>query len=155
MNGHWTNRGAAEIAASWAAGRPDTQVIFHEWWRAPRTSARIRAIDPVAGHGGWLQNLPWTRLANAPAPDDQKPEATFELGADLEPARVRRMLGDGSMGGYYERDDAEMMQLGAVMVQETRAVLDAGWVAPGEAAGARANAPVFDPAQMPRQLPSR
>ena len=149
VNGHWVNGSAADVASAWARARPGIQVIFHNWWSAPRTAARIQSIDPVAKHGSWVESFPWTRLANAPAPDDAKPEATVELTAEINPARVRRMLGDGSMGGYYERDDAEMMQLWAVAVQETRAALESGWSA------AEAE-PMQRPAiQIPRQLPSR
>jgi creatinine amidohydrolase len=148
VNGHRGNAPVGEVATAWSSGRPGVQVIFHNWWSAPRTAARVRATDPIAGHGSWVENFPWTRLSNAPAPDDQKPESTLDLQAEIAPNRVRRMLGDGSMGGYYERDDAEMMQLWAVMVQETRAVLDSGW--------SQVAAEAYDPrvVQIPRQLPS-
>jgi creatinine amidohydrolase len=127
VNGHKMNRPAGEVAGAWASARPGIRVIFHNWWSAPKTEARIQAIDPIAGHGSWVENFPWTRLSNAPAPDDQKPAGTVELNGEINPTRVRRMLGDGCMGGYYERDDAEMMQLWAVVVQETRAILESGW----------------------------
>ena len=48
-------------------------------------------------------------------------------GTSLSPACVRKLVGDGSMGGYYERDDHEMMELWAVAVQETREILAHGW----------------------------
>jgi creatinine amidohydrolase len=127
VNGHRTNTPAGEVASAWASGRPGIKLIFHNWWCGPKTAARIEAIDPVAGHGSWLENFPWTRLTNAPAPADVKPLSTLNLHAEIGPSRVRRMLGDGSMGGYYERDDSEMMQLWAVVVQETRALLESGW----------------------------
>jgi creatinine amidohydrolase len=148
VNGHRGNTPAAEVAAAWSSGRPGIQLIFHNWWSAPRTASRIHAIDPVAGHGSWVENFPWTRLSNAPAPDDLKPESTFDLHAEIGPTRVRRMLGDGSMGGYYERDDGEMMQLWAVMVQETRAVLECGWSQVIE------ETHDHRVVQIPRQLPS-
>ncbi len=130
VNGHDGNFPAGEVATAWASGRPGTQVIFHDWWKAPRTAAKIQAIDPVAGHGSWVDNYPWTRLPDSPAPDELKPQMSMNLYGEASPSRIRKLLGDGSMGGYYERDDSEMMDLWAVAVQETRAILDGGWVAP-------------------------
>ena len=130
VNGHDGNSPASAVAAAWSSGRPGTQVIFHDWWKAPRTAARIQTIDPVSGHGSWVDNFPWTRLGDAPVPDDVKPVTQLDLHAEINPDRVRKLLGDGSMGGYYERDDTEMMQLWATAVQETRALLESGWSAP-------------------------
>jgi creatinine amidohydrolase len=129
VNGHASNRPAGEVAAAWSSGRPGTQVIFHDWWLAPRTAARIHSIDPVAKHGGWVDNFPWTRLADSPVPDELKHPIELDLRCEHNPTRVRKALGDGSMGGYYVRDDTEMMQLWATAVQETRLILDAGWAA--------------------------
>lgn len=129
VNGHDGNFPAGEVGAAWASGRPGTQVIFHDWWKAPRTIAKIRAIDPVAGHGSWVDNFPWTRLPDT-RPPEEKPEIVLNLHAETNPSRVRKLLGDGSLGGYYERDDSEMMDLWAVAVQETRALLEGGWAAP-------------------------
>jgi creatinine amidohydrolase len=130
VNGHDGNTPAEEVACQWSTARPGIQVIFHNWWKAPRTVARIHAIDPVAAHGSWVENFPWTRLPDAQPPDEQKPPVEIGLHAEVGPGRVRKRLGDGSMGGYYERDDPEMMQLWAVAVQEVRAALASGWTAP-------------------------
>jgi creatinine amidohydrolase len=127
VNGHQGNTPASEIATAWASGRPEMQVIFHDWWRAPRTAAKIHTIDPIAAHGSWMENFPWTRLTKAPPPDDQKELIKFDPRAEVSPSKIRKLLGDGSMGGYYERDDHEMMELWAVAVQEARAVLESGW----------------------------
>jgi len=137
VNGHGGNSLAAEVTAAWTSGRPGTEVIFHDWWKAPRTAAKIHRIDPVSAHGSWVESFPWTRLADAHPPEEQKPLSTLDLSAEISPGRVRRMLGDGSMGGYYERDDPEMMDLWLVAVQETRALLEGGWAAvPADLSGA-------------------
>jgi creatinine amidohydrolase len=128
VNGHEGNsQPAGDVACQWAMARPGIQVLFHDWWRAPRTAERLRIIDPVGGHGSWQDNFPWTRLPDAAAPDEQKRPIELDLSIDASPSRVRKLLGDGSTGGYYERDDTEMMQLWAVAVQETRALLEGGW----------------------------
>ena len=48
-----------------------------------------------------------------------------ELGDD--PADVRRVLGDGTFGGSYERPDDEMLRLWEVAVAEVRELLESGW----------------------------
>ena len=127
VNGHSRNTPAAEVASVWSTARPGMQVIFHDWRSAPRTAAKIRTIDPVASHGSWMENFPWTRLAKAELPEEQKPLIELDLFAETSPAKIRKLLGDGSMGGYYHRDDREMMELWAVAVQEARAALESGW----------------------------
>ena len=128
VNGYRANLLAADVASVWAAARPAVQVIFHSWWKAPLAAARIQGIDPIAEHGSWVENFPWTRVGGDPLPEAQKPIVKIDnLVADIDPGRLRKRLGDGSMGGYYERDDAEMMHLWAIAVQETRAVLETGW----------------------------
>ncbi len=66
VNGHGGNQPAAAIAQEWMMDNPDAHVRFHDWWRAPLTAAAVRAIDPVASHASWMENFPWTRLANRP-----------------------------------------------------------------------------------------
>ena len=127
VNGHAGDTPASEVAAGWTKARPGTEVIFHDWWKAPRTAAKIRTIDPVAAHGSWMESFPWTRLPNVEPPEEQKPPIEIDLHCEISPTKVRRLLGDGSMGGYYQRDDVEMMELWAVAVQEARAALASGW----------------------------
>ena len=54
VNGHGGNNA---VQRSRPSGRPITRgcrVLFHNWWNAPRTWAKVQAIDPVASHGrGW------------------------------------------------------------------------------------------------------
>lgn len=127
VNGHDGNAPAADLTAAWSGARPGMQVIFHDWWKAPRTAAKIRAIDPVAGHGSWVESFPWTRVPNGEPPDAQKARIEIDLRREPHPTRIRKTLGDGSTGGWYERDDREMMELWAVAVQEARAALESGW----------------------------
>jgi creatinine amidohydrolase len=107
VNGHGGNAFAAEhVAAAW-----------HDWWRAPRTWDAVRALDPAGTHASWMESFPWTRLAGVETPSGPKPEAG-PLPDD--PAAVRAVLGDGSYGGAYARSDADMLDVWAVGVQETR-----------------------------------
>jgi creatinine amidohydrolase len=135
VNGSRGNAPARAITEAWTTARPGMEVIFHDWWSAPRTAAKIARIDPIAGHGSWVANFPWSRLPGVVLPDMQKPQIEIDITGDVNPSRLRKRLGDGTMGGYYERDDSEMMELWAVAVQETREVLSLGWAPAIPAAG--------------------
>jgi creatinine amidohydrolase len=46
---------------------------------------------------------------------------------ELDPADVREMLGDGSLGGLYERSDDDVLRVWRAGVEEVRDVLQSGW----------------------------
>jgi creatinine amidohydrolase len=47
---------------------------------------------------------------------------------ESDPADVRRLLGDGSLGGLYERPDEEMLRVWQAGVEEVRGLLADGWL---------------------------
>lgn len=124
VNGHGGNQPAAALAREWMMDNPDARVKFHDWWRAPLTSASIRRIDPIAGHASWMENYPWTRLSGREWAEGEKPMVDQEQLSALPPFEVRLMLGDGNFGGRYQRDDGEMLEIWDVTVRETRALLE-------------------------------
>lgn len=126
-NGHGGNAPAGAFAMEWMADHPGACVRFHSWWNAPQTWAAVQRTDSVASHASWMENFPWTRLAHAPAPDAQKPMTDLDLLRLQDPAGVRRLLGDGNYGGFYQRADAEMLAIWSVAVEETRALIAGGW----------------------------
>jgi creatinine amidohydrolase len=107
VNGHGGNGFAAE----------QLDVAWHDWWRAPRTWAVVRGLDPRGTHASWMENFPWTRLAGILLPEEAKPEIP---GLPDEPAAVRAVLGDGSYGGTYVRSDDDMLRVWSAGVEETR-----------------------------------
>lgn len=107
VNGHGGNAFAAE----------QLDVVWHDWWRAPRTWAAVRALDPEGTHASWMESFPWTRLSGVEPPATPKPPVG-PLPAG--PAQVRELLGDGSFGGAYTRPDEEMLAVWEVGVAETR-----------------------------------
>lgn len=127
VNGHGGNSPAWDMAQDWAASHPDVQVRFHNWWKAPETLAFAKSLETTASHASWMENFPWTRLANVAVPDEAKPAINTSEMLDLPPEDVRKLLGDGSFGGSYQRSDSEMLELWAVAVEETRARLTEGW----------------------------
>jgi creatinine amidohydrolase len=109
------------------AERPALSVKFHSWWNAPRTWAKVQEIDPSGTHANWMENFSWTRLANAPAPEGTKLVPDLALMRASGPDEVRRILGDGSFGGPYQKPDEVMLELWRVGVEETREALEGPW----------------------------
>lgn len=127
VNGHGGNQPAAGFAAEWMADHPDAAVKFHNWWNAPATLAKVQEIDPVASHASWMENFPWTRLPGVVQPTQIKPTVDFDRLRVMGPAAVRRLLGDGNVGGRYERSDADVRAVWDVAVAETRGLLEGPW----------------------------
>jgi creatinine amidohydrolase len=127
VNGHGGNRPSAALAGEWMADHPDVVVKSHDWWNAPATWAKTLEVDPVASHASWMENFPWTRLAEVTMPDEQKPMIDFERMRRLSPKPLRAYLGDGNFGGLYQRSDQDMLAIWQVAVEETRALLTGDW----------------------------
>lgn len=127
VNGHGGNGAVQQYALEWMADHPGCTVIFHNWWAAPRTWAKVQAIDPVASHASWMENFPWTRLPGIALPTAARPPVDMDRVRALDPVALRTYLGDGNFGGRYQRSDDEMLALWQVAVEETRALLDGSW----------------------------
>ncbi len=127
INGHGGNSSAQAATDEWVMDHPACQVKFHNWWNAPRTWAAVQTTDPQASHASWLENFPWTRLAGVEMPAQQKPMIDMVRRRLLNPQQLREELGDGNFGGYYQRNDDEMLSIWRVAVEETRDLLVGPW----------------------------
>ncbi len=127
VNGHGGNTPAQAVADEIMADRAGAHVRFHNWWNAPRTWAHVQKIDAVAGHASWMENFPWTRLADVTMPTTPKPRVDTTHLRMLDPVQLRNHLGDGNYGGGYQRSDAEMHALWEVAVAETREIIEGPW----------------------------
>jgi creatinine amidohydrolase len=127
VNGHGGNTPAAAVVSEWLNRNRDASVKMHDWWRAPQTMAKVLAIDPQASHASWMENFPWTRLANAPCPDFVKPRADFARLARLPADQKRVLLEEGNYHGLFQRPDEDMLAIWDVAVAETRALLQEDW----------------------------
>jgi creatinine amidohydrolase len=127
VNGHGGNDAGGEAAAEWSAGHDDAQAIWHNWWNAPRTWEVVQSIDPDASHASWLENFPWTRLVGVEQPHDRKPMPDIARMRGSDPLEVREQLGDGSLGGLYERSDEDVLRVWQAGVEEVRDLIEHGW----------------------------
>jgi creatinine amidohydrolase len=127
VNGHGGNDPGGVAGAEWSGEHPGTQIVWHNWWNGPRTWEVVQSIDPDASHASWLENFPWTRLAAVTQPSERKPMADISKMRELDPADVRELLGDGSLGGLYERPDDDVLRVWQAGVQEVRDLIENSW----------------------------
>jgi creatinine amidohydrolase len=120
VNGHGGNSFAAERVGG-------EGVRWHNWWRSERVLGLVNEIDPEASHASWMENFPWTRLAGVVLPEGHK--GLLDLQDITDPGEFRRLAGDGSFGGFYERPDEEMLRIWEAAVDEVRALLESDWAA--------------------------
>jgi creatinine amidohydrolase len=127
VNGHGGNDPGRDAVDAWRAEHDDAQVLWHNWWAGPRTRAVVDGIDPDASHASWFENFPWTRLEGVDLPQERKAMADIARMRELDPAEVRELLGDGSLGGLYERSDEDVLRVWAAGVAEVRDLIEHGW----------------------------
>ena len=127
VNGHGGNDAGRLAGEAWHAEHGDAQVLWHNWWSGPRTKAVVDSIDRDASHASWMENFPWTRLEGVVQPDERKPMADISTMRESDPADVRELLGDGSLGGLYARPDDDVLRVWQAGVEEVRALLVDGW----------------------------
>jgi creatinine amidohydrolase len=123
VNGH----GGNEPGREGLDARTDVQIRWHDWWAGEQVRAAVESIDADASHASWFENFPWTRLAGVEQPRGRKPMADISKMRELDPADVRELLGDGSLGGLYERPDDEVLRVWQAGVEEVRALIEHGW----------------------------
>ena len=127
VNGHGGNAPAHGAVLEWLNGNRGVQVKWHNWYNAPQTWAKVKAIDAVASHASWMENFPWTRLPGVTPPTDPKPMVDLARYQRLDAGAKKALIGDGNFGGLYQRSDADMLALWDVAVAETRLLLTADW----------------------------
>jgi creatinine amidohydrolase len=128
VNGHGGNDPGGEAATAWSAEHPGRQTVWHNWWNGPRTWEVVQSIDGDASHASWLENFPWTRLEGVTQPAERKPMADISTMRESDPADVRELLGDGSLGGLYERPDEDVLRVWQAGVEEVRDLIANAWI---------------------------
>ena len=127
VNGHGGNATAWPGLERWALEEGGLNLRWHDWWKAPKTMAAVRAIDPDASHASWMEGFPWTRVGGVDVPTGHKEAVDLSGRDELTPEEFRERIGDGSFGGDYERPDEELLAIWKIAVEETHKVLTEGW----------------------------
>lgn len=127
VNGHGGNAAVGNLCRELLREHPALSLKFHNWWTGARVMEEAIEIAPHPSHANWFENFPWTRLANAAMPVDEKPDVDVNHLKLVGPERAREILGDGSFGGAYQVSDADMARLWKIGVEETRAEIEGPW----------------------------
>jgi creatinine amidohydrolase len=127
LNGHGGNAPAGSVALEWMSENQGRKVKLYNWWIAPQTLAKIKEVDGVGSHASWMENFPWTRLADVTLPTTRKAPIDTALKSVLDSQAFREYVGDGNYGGYYQRPDEEMMAIWEVAKAEATQALEEGW----------------------------
>lgn len=127
VNGHGGNAPAQTVVTECLQTNPNVRMKLHNWWNAPVTWAKVQETDSVASHASWMENFPWTRLEGMKYPAERKSMIDVALMRAMPPEDVRKYLGDGNFGGYYQRPDEEMLAIWRTGVEETRRVIAEDW----------------------------
>ena len=133
VNGHGGNAPLAALAKELMMESPEMSIRYHPWWAGPKFTAALEKISAVGSHASWIENFPWTRLADAPAPDGEKALIDYARLDMSNPATVREIIGDGNFGGAWQMPDEGMLEAWQVGVEETRELINGPW--PNDAAG--------------------
>jgi creatinine amidohydrolase len=123
VNGHGGNDPGFDAVRE----RDDVQTRWHNWWAGERVWDVVNEIDRDASHASWYENFPWTRLAGIELPRERKPMADISRMREMDPPAVRELLGDGSLGGLYERPDDDVLRVWQAGVEEVRDRIEHGW----------------------------
>ncbi|MCB2130274.1 MAG: creatininase family protein [Rhodobacteraceae bacterium] len=127
VNGHGGNTPITAYISEWLNAHSDATVKFHDWWRGPRVWDKVQEIDPAASHASWMENFPWTRLAEVEMPAMSKPRVDFARLARVDATRKRQLLGDGNYHGLYQRPDTDMLAIWDEAIAETRTLIETDW----------------------------
>jgi creatinine amidohydrolase len=126
VNGHGGNAPADAARREWSATHIGAEVLFHNWWIGPRVWQLVQELDAGASHASWMENFPWTRLDGVELPRERKEPLPQPLPA--APAMMRERAGDGQYGGFYALPDEDVLRAWAAGVEETRELLEHGWL---------------------------
>ena len=94
------------------------------------TWAKVLETDPVGSHASWMENYPWTRLASVSTcqHESKTTDRSRQAYRRSPPDSTRQVLGDGNMGGYYQRDRTKTCwRFGESRSKRPWLMLEGGW----------------------------
>lgn len=125
VNGHGGNAPANSFATEWMAENPGVQVKFHDCaHRRPGRGSR-QSTAKRAMHRGWKISVD---AAGRGCDADSHKVLAAQTGKATQVGEApSAYLGDGNFGGWYQRPDAEMLEIWQIAVGETRALIENNW----------------------------
>jgi creatinine amidohydrolase len=107
LNGHGGNDPVRSRLYEIANNLPDLRLAWYAWWQSHsiETVAQRHGLKP--SHASWLENFPFTRIAESPKESKTPPHVSGIMNA----AQARVVYGDGSFGGPYEAEPAVMDEI--------------------------------------------
>ena len=97
VNGHGGNTPSAGALREWLTEPREArvQILFHDWWNAPRVWEVVERYEKESSHGSWMENFPWTRIPGVVMPKGTKPRISPALIRQAPPEELRRLTVDG------------------------------------------------------------
>lgn len=119
VNGHGGNHMPAELEDLMREA-DGLRIVWYNWWQGQAVQQIAGQVGAEPDHANWLENFPFTRVAELPAGEKPRPALTLHE----DGIGVRDALGDGSFGGPYQMPDVVMEQLFEAVVAEAAALLE-------------------------------
>lgn len=114
LNGHGGNTAAKTKMFELCNAYSGLRFHWYEWWTANRVISVYERHNLKGTHANWMENFPFTRVAEVPA-EAKTPVETELLG---DSALTREQDGDGSLGGLYVADPKVMDEIFATALED-------------------------------------
>lgn len=114
LNGHGGNQPAAGRLYELMNQLPELKVTWYSWWTANSVQQVAEKHEIKPYHASWLEDFPFTRVAELPDGSKTPPHYSGMLSA----SGMRAVMGDGVFGGAYRVDPAIMDELFAAALQD-------------------------------------
>jgi creatinine amidohydrolase len=120
LNGHGGNDGVKARLYELANLLEGIQFRWYAWWQSHSVQEVARRHELKPGHGNWLENFPFTRVADLPSEEKAPPYVPGLMGAE----QARQIYGDGSFGGPYMVEESVMEEVFSVALQDVLTMLN-------------------------------
>jgi creatinine amidohydrolase len=120
LNGHGGNDGVKARLYELANLLEGIQFRWYAWWQSHSVQEVARRHELKPGHGNWLENFPFTRVADLPSEEKAPPYVPGLMGAE----QARQIYGDGSFGGPYMVEESVMEEVFAAALQDVLTMLN-------------------------------
>ena len=107
LNGHGGNDPVRLRLFEIANSLPDLRMVWYAWWQSHSIEAVAQRHGLKPSHASWLENFPFTRVAESPTESKIPPHVSGIMNG----AQARVVYGDGSFGGPYEAEPAVMDEI--------------------------------------------